>query len=78
MDISEKIYISEYPLYDIVLHTSSSHADFEYEMEKCEKVCLEEYELDLSDPSELPDWPEDSRFLQGMKLVHFAMIHAYD
>ena len=69
----ENIYISEVPLFDLLMKLFYG-CDFEYENEKVNKLSVEAYDFESFDP---PEEMERSRFANAIHLVRLAMEEYY-
>ena len=61
-----KIYISEIPLFDLVMSLANSEVDFDYELNKIESHSLENYDFE---DGEIPKEIKDSKFAKLINIL---------
>ena len=69
----EHIFVSDMPVFDILMLMSLYGVDFDHEFDKVRSHSIEEYDYEISD---LPEDMEESEFCKALHLARLAM-HKY-
>ena len=69
----EHIFVSDIPVFDILMHMSLYGVDFEHEFNKVQTHSVEDYDYEIGG---LPEEMEESEFAKAIQLARLAM-HKY-
>lgn len=69
----EHIFVSDIPVFDILMLMSLYGVDFDHELDKVRSHSIEEYDYEIGD---LPEEMEESEFAKALHLARLAM-HKY-